>query len=179
MSALKPVEGFIDDMLREDAQAPRKQRHTIDRILQRPAAERGFEQASYSTIRDCVRKRRPELELEAREGRRFLEATVPQAKRLGEEAEVDFADAWVDVAGQRRKCVLFTLRMSYPGKAVHRAYATASQEAFLEGHVEAFSVLGGVPTTHIRYDNLKPAVKQVLFGRSRTESARWTAFRSW
>lgn len=36
-----------------------------------------------------------------------------------------------------------------------------------------------MPTVHIRYDNLKPAVKQVLFGRSRTESARWTAFRSW
>lgn len=75
--------------------------------------------------------------------------------------------------------MLFTLRMSYSGKAVHRVYATASQEAFLEGHAEAFSVLGGVPTVHIRYDNLKPAVKQVLFGRSRTESARWTAFRSW
>ncbi|MFF3920577.1 hypothetical protein ACFYZB_45750 [Streptomyces sp. NPDC001852] len=36
-----------------------------------------------------------------------------------------------------------------------------------------------MPTVHIRYDNLRPAVKQVLFGRSRTESARWTAFRSW
>lgn len=32
------------------------------------------------------------------------------------------------------------------------------------GHVEALRVLGGVPTWHIRYDNLKPAVRQVLFG---------------
>ncbi|MFF5256452.1 hypothetical protein ACFY4K_30990 [Streptomyces leeuwenhoekii] len=37
--------GFIDEMLREDAQAPRKQRDTIDRIVQRLAAEQGFEQA--------------------------------------------------------------------------------------------------------------------------------------
>ncbi|WP_424863415.1 Mu transposase domain-containing protein [Streptomyces sp. MMS24-I29] len=58
-------------------------------------------------------------------------------------------------------------------------YATASQEAFFEGHVEAFRSLGGVPSVHIRYDNLKPAVKQVLFGRSRTETTRWVAFRSW
>ncbi|MFE6498160.1 hypothetical protein [Streptomyces sp. NPDC057748] len=58
-------------------------------------------------------------------------------------------------------------------------YATASQEAFLEGHVEAFEALGGCPTVHIRYDNLRPEVKQVLFGRSRTETARWAAFRSW
>ena len=40
----------------------------------------------------------------------------------------------------------------------------------MEGHVEAFRVLGGVPTRHIRYDNLKPAVRQVLFGRGRLES---------
>jgi hypothetical protein len=31
-------------------------------------------------------------------------------------------------------------------------------------------VLGGVPTVHIRYDNLKSAVSRVLFGRSRVES---------
>ncbi|MGK5497572.1 hypothetical protein [Streptomyces sp. URMC 125] len=48
---LEPVEGFIDEMLRENAQAPRKQRDTIDRIVQRLAAEQGFEQASYSTVR--------------------------------------------------------------------------------------------------------------------------------
>jgi hypothetical protein len=56
---------------------------------------------------------------------------------------------WVDLAGQRRKCVLFTLRMPYSGKAVHRVYATASPEAFLEGHVEAFAVLGGAPRPHL------------------------------
>ncbi len=48
----------------------------------------------------------------------------------------------------------------------------------MEGHAEAFRVLGGVPTRHIRYDNLKPAVNKVCFGRSRIESQRWTAFRS-
>ncbi|GAA3379758.1 IS21 family transposase [Streptomyces sannanensis] len=173
------MKGFIDAMLREDLAAPRKQKHTISRVMERLAAEHDFELASYTTVRDYMARRRPELVLEAREGRRHLEGVVPQTKQPGEEAEVDFADVWLDLAGQRRKCVLFTLRMSYSGKAVHRVYATASQEAFLEGHVEAFEALGGCPTVHIRYDNLKPAVKQVLFGRSRTETARWAAFRSW
>ncbi|MFD7498087.1 hypothetical protein ACFV8T_38150 [Streptomyces sp. NPDC059832] len=45
--------------------------------------------------------------------------------------------------------------------------------------MEAFTALGGTPTVRIRYDNLKPAVNQVLFGCSRTKSARWAAFRSW
>ena len=48
----------------------------------------------------------------------------------------------------------------------------------MQGHVEAFAVLGGVPVRHVRYDNLKSAVSQVCFGRSRVESQRWTAFRS-
>lgn len=178
-SVLEPVKGFIDAMLREDLDVWKKQKHTVDRVLERLAGEHDFEQASYSTVRDYVRKRRPQIVLEAKEGRRHLEGTVPQEKRPGEEAEVDFADVWLDLAGQRRKCVLFTLRMSYSGKAVHRVYATASQEAFFEGHVEAFRALGGVPSVHIRYDNLKPAVKQVLFGRSRTETTRWVSFRSW
>jgi len=61
---------------------------------------------------------------------------------------------------------------------VHRVFATQGQEAFLEGHLAAFEVLGGTPVFHIRYDNLKAAVSRVLFGRNRVESARWVAFRS-
>jgi hypothetical protein len=73
---------------------------------------------------------------------------------------------------------LFTLRLSYSGKAAHRAFATQGQEAFLEGHVHAFNQLGGIPVDKIRYDNLKSAVSRVLFGRNREESQRWVAFRS-
>ena len=39
-------------------------------------------------------------------------------------------------------------------------------------------MLGGIPVDQIRYDNLKAAVSRVLFGRNRTESSRWVAFRS-
>ena len=42
----------------------------------------------------------------------------------------------------------------------------------------AFEVMGGVPWRQIRYDNLSPAVAKVLTGRSRTETARWLAFRA-
>ena len=58
-------------------------------------------------------------------------------------------------------------------------YASQAQEAFLEGHVTAFEVTGGVPWRHIRYDNLSPAVSKVMTGRSRKETARWLSFRSW
>jgi hypothetical protein len=36
------------------------------------------------------------------------------------------------------------------GQGVHRVYASQAQEAFLEGHVTAFEVTGGVPFRQIR-----------------------------
>ncbi|GAA3372419.1 IS21 family transposase [Streptomyces antimycoticus] len=177
-AVLDPAKPWIDAMLREDANAPRKQKHTARRIYQRLAHEYDFDLVSYSTVCDYVLARRPQIEAEVLEGRRHLTGMVPQVHLPGEEAEVDFADVWVRLAGQVVKCHLFTLRLSYSGKAVHRVYASQAQESFMEGHVEAFNILGGVPTRHIRYDNLKPAVNRICTGRSRIESERWVSFRA-
>ena len=103
---------------------------------------------------------------------------MPQTHLPAAEAEVDFHDLWVILRGMKTKTALFTMRLSYSGRAMHRASLSQGQEAFLEGHVYAFDRLGGVPTDQIRYDNLKPAVSRVLFGRTRVESDRWVAFRS-
>ncbi|MDP3972574.1 MAG: hypothetical protein Q8P61_06670 [Candidatus Nanopelagicales bacterium] len=104
---------------------------------------------------------------------------VPQSHQPGEEAEVDFAELYVDLPQGRTKCYMFTLRLCFSGKSVHRVFATQSQEAFLEGHIEAFNALGGVPVRHVKYDNLKSAVTRVLFGqRDRVENERWILFRS-
>lgn len=178
-SMLGPAMGWIDAMLREDLSAPRKQRHTVARIVERLATEHGFEVVSYTTVRRYVNRRRGEIVAEVR-GRAGVvpEGMVPQEHEPGAEAEVDFAPVWVRLAGVAAECQLFSLRLSYSGKAVHRVFATGSQEAFMEGHVEALRVLGGVPWRHIRYDNLKSAVNEVCFGRTRVESQRWTAFRS-
>ena len=178
LRVLTPVLGFVDDMLRSDLSAPRKQKHTIERICQRLAVEHDFAEASYSAVRNYVARRRSEIVAEARDGQGHLQGMVPQIHAPGAEAEVDFCEAFAVVAGKSMKCYLFTLRLSFSGRSVHRAYASQGQEAFMEGHAEAFRVLGGVPFRHIRYDNLKPAVRQVLFGRGRLESQRWVAFRS-
>ena len=60
----------------------------------------------------------------------------------GAEAEVDFGDVWIELAGESTKCFLFTFRLSFSGKAIHRVYATQGQEAFIEGHVAAFDHFG-------------------------------------
>lgn len=173
---LDPAKALIDAMLREDLTAPKKQRHTARRIHARLVDEHALTEITYSTVRDYVRDRRPQIWAEA--GRSPDEVYIAQTHEPGAHAEVDFADLWVVLNGTKTKVFLFTLRMSYSGKAVHRAFASQCQEAFLEGHVHAFTQLGGVPVVHIRYDNLKNAVTRVLFGRTRIESTRWVTFRS-
>lgn len=173
---IDPAKTFIDAMLREDLNAPRKQRHTARRVLARLVDEHGLDDLTYSAVRDYVAVRRAEIAAE--DGRLVELAYVPQTHQLGGEAEVDFADLWVDLDGVRTKVALFTLRLSRSGKSVHRAYTTQGQEAFLEGHLAAWDVLGGTPTDKVRYDNLKSAVSRVLFGRNRVESERWVLFKS-
>ncbi|GAA1100238.1 IS21 family transposase [Tsukamurella spumae] len=167
----------IDEMLRSDLDAPRKQRHTATRIRERLAIEHDAVELSYSTVRDYVRVRRAQIEVEA--GRR-TEVFIAQDHAPGAEAEVDFGEVWVILGGVKTKCHMFVYRLSHSGKAIHRVYPTGGQEAFLEGHVEAFRELGGVPTRHIRYDNLTSAVVAVLQGgdRRRQENPRWTLFHS-
>ena len=173
---LESLKALIDAMLIVDLDAPRKQRHTARRVLARLVDEHGVSDVSYSTVRDYVARRRPDIAAEA--GRGMETAFVLQTHLPGAEAEVDFGDVWVRLAGVMTKCFLFTLRLSYSGKAVHRVFASQGQEAFIEGHLHAFAVLGGVPTGKIRYDNLRSAVSRVLMGRNRTESDRWVLFRS-
>jgi transposase len=173
---LDPVKPLIDDMLRSDLDAPRKQRHTARRVLARLVDEHGVTSVSYSSVRDYVARRRPEIAAEA--GKPLEDGFVPQTHEPAAEAEVDFHDLWVLLRGVKTKTALFTMRLSYSARAAHRASLSQGQEAFLEGHVHAFDRLGGVPTDKIRYDNLKPAVSRVLFGRTRVETQRWVAFRS-
>src|SRR5699024_5559916 len=61
---LDPARALIDGMLREDLEAPRKQRHTARRVRTRLLDEHDME-VSYSTVRDYVRARRPEIFAEA------------------------------------------------------------------------------------------------------------------
>lgn len=172
---LEAFKAAIDAMLTEDLDAPRKQRHTATRVFARLVDEHGASDLSYWSVRDYVARRRPQIRAAA--GKVDV-GFVPQSPEPGAQGGVDFGECWVELAGVLTKCHLFVFRLSYSGKAVHRVYATQGQEAFFEGHVEAFDVLGGTPTEHVRYDNLKPAVHRVCFGRNRLESQRWILLRS-
>ncbi|MFF6787241.1 IS21 family transposase [Streptomyces sp. NPDC012510] len=174
---LDPYKPLIDEMLRRDLDAPPKQRHTSKRVFDRLLDEYAAAGISYQMVRGYIATRRGEIRQEA--GRGPSEVFVPQTHLPGAETEVDFGDVHIVLAGVATRCYLFSFRLSYSGKAVHRVFASCGQEAFFEGHVHALSVLGGAPRGKVRYDNLKAAVAKVLgFARHRQESERWTAFRT-
>ena len=160
----------IDAWLEEDKTAPPKQRHTARRIWQRLRDEHGAVLAE-STVRNYVGTRRRELANLTRV------VSVVQLHEPGVEAEVDFGEIWCWLAGALTKCWMFVMRLSASGKGVHRIYGTQAQEAFFDGHAQAFAFFGGV-VRRIRYDNLKPAVARVLQGRNREENERFIALRS-
>lgn len=162
----KPV---IDGYLEQDKTAPRKQRHTAHRIWVRLTEEHGAEVAE-RTVREYVATRR-------REQRLRIELMVPQHHEPGDEAQMDFGEAAVDFPWGRETVNFFTMRASASGMPFHWPVRGLVQQAFLEGHVEAFAFFDGV-FPRIRYDNLKLAVRRVLRGHKRLETEAFTRLRS-
>jgi transposase len=168
---LGPVKEFIDEMLRADQQAPRKQQHTAHRIWGRIRQEHPEYEVSEITVRRYVRRKKEQMGLEKRE------TFVPQVYDWGDEAQVDWYEAMADLAGERQTVHIFAMRSMASGGALHVAYFHATQQAFLEAHEVAFGYFGGVFRL-LRYDNLKSAVKKILRGYQRIETDRLIAFRS-
>ncbi|MGW9452913.1 hypothetical protein [Streptomyces sp. NPDC055632] len=110
----KPV---IDEILRADLDVPRKQRHTVARIFHRLVEEHGAD-VSYRVVRSSAEARKPEILVES--GKAPLEAFVPRTHQPGHEAEVDFGDVTIRLAGELVTRCLFSFRLSYSGRAVHR-----------------------------------------------------------
>jgi transposase len=87
---------------------------------------------------------------------------VPLTHLLGE-AQADFGEAWVVMAGVKLKAHF--LAMDLPHSDDCFVFPAETTEAFLEGHVRAFDYFGAVPT-RILYDNTKIAVARILGGGS-------------
>ncbi|MFB6572833.1 hypothetical protein [Streptomyces noursei] len=106
MDCYKPV---IDEILRADLDAPRKQRHTVTRIFHPLVDEHGAD-VSYGMVRYYIAARKPEILVES--GKAPLEAFVPQTHQPGHKAEVDFGDVTIRLAGEPVTCYLFSFRLS-------------------------------------------------------------------
>ncbi|MFJ6087872.1 hypothetical protein ACIQI8_41490 [Streptomyces sp. NPDC092369] len=124
---LDPFKPWIDEMLRADLDAPRKQRHTVKRIFERLLDEPSADEISHQMVRGYVAARREEIRIEA--GRGAVDAFVPQTHRPGAEAEVDFGDVTVRLAGEPVTSYLFAFRLSYSGDHVRSQMVRAAAVA--------------------------------------------------
>ena len=153
-----PYTGVIDRILEDDLNLPKKQRHTAKRIYERLREEYGFD-GGYTIVKDYVREHR----------RRTREMFVPLVSPPGH-AQCDFGEAWAIVEGVKQKIHFFVLDLPHSDAMFVRAYPAETTEAFCDGHVSAFSFLGGVPQS-IVYDNTRMAVAKIL-GDGRRQRTR-------
>jgi transposase len=151
---LEPFLPVIRQILEDDRQAPRKQRHTAHRIFERLRDEHGYT-GGETVVKDAVRA----WKLSHQEV--FLPLSHPPG-----EAQVDFGEATIRLAGQETKVALFVMTLPYSGAIFIQAFPRECTETFLEGHRRAFEYFGGVPR-RISYDNSAIAVIEVLQGRER------------
>ena len=165
---LEPYKPIIDQWLQDDRTAPRKQRRTAHRIFNQLCEQHYFAGAE-STVRRYVRQRRAELD-------------PPDAFLLleyapGKDAQCDFGEAQVIIAGEALAAQFFCVKLCYSKTPFVYAFPHQRQEAFLEGQQRAFEFFEGVPQ-RMWYDNLKTAVLKILQGHRREEQQAFTAFRS-
>ncbi len=144
----------IHQILDDDRQAPKKQRHTSHRIFERLRDEHG-DTGGETVVKDAVRA--------WKQGHQ--EVFLPLSHPPGE-AQVDFGEATIRLAGQETKVALFVMTLPYSGAIFLQAFPRECTETFLEGHRRVFEHFGGVPR-RISYDNSAIAVIEVLKGRER------------
>lgn len=164
---LGPYKARIDALLAENEQLPPKQRYTGHRVFE-VLQQAGF-QGSEPTVRGYIAQRRRE--------KRRPKVYIPLEFDPATDAQVDWGEAVVELAGERVTVQLFYMRLCYSRKLFMMAFPAQKQEAFFEGHVRAFHYFGGVPH-RITYDNLKAAVQKILQGRTRREQLAFIALRS-
>lgn len=150
---LGPYLGVIEEILAADRDAPPKQHHTAKRIFERLRDEHGYT-GGITQVKEAV----------ARHKRHAQEVFVPLSHPPGE-AQFDFGQATVVIAGVRRKAAFAVMSLPYSDAFHVSAHPRECTETFQAAHVAAFSFFGAVPTK-TSYDNTTIAVARII-GRER------------
>lgn len=145
---------LIHEIPEQDRQAPKKQRHTAQRIFDRLTAKQDYA-GCLTSIKAAVRAWK----------QRQAEVFVPLVHRPGE-AQADFGEAQVKLRGEQVKVAMFVMTLPHSDALFCQVFPKECTEAFQEGHQRAFEFFGGVPR-RISYDNSKIAVSKITGGRGR------------
>ena len=169
---LGPYLAIIDQWLEEDKLRQKKQRHTARRIYTRLRQEHGFT-GSESTVRHYVREAKIRLGVEDGGG---LYSFGPRGgpgsgSGLGDCPGHSLTVTW-------KPSSFSVCAPSIPANTLSAVMLGERQQAFFDGHIQAFRFFGGVFPTII-YDNLTTAVHKVLRGKDRREQEAFTRFHAY
>ena len=165
---LGPYKARLEELLQENRRLPRKQRYTAHKLFELLQAE-GYAGSESSIQAYGVRWRKAQ---------KAPKVFLPLEFEPGQDAQVDWGEAQVILAGVQQTVEVFVMRLNYSRRSFVMAFPSQKQEAFFEGHVRAFEHFGGVPH-RLSYDNLTTAVKPLVEGRNREEQRAFIAFRSY
>jgi len=163
---LGPYYARLNELVAENERLPSKQRRTLRQMYVQLQA------AGYSGSESSVRTY---VWLKHKHSQRMA-VYLPLEFDPAEYAQADWGEAEVYIADEQLTAQIFVMRLCYSRRTFARAYPTQRQEAFFDGHAQAFQFFGGVPRT-VTYDNLSTAVQQVLTGRQRAEQRQFIALR--
>ena len=157
--------GIIDGWLEGDREVHHKQRHTAKRVFERLRAEHGFT-GGYTIVKGYMRERE----------RRGREMFVPLAHPPGH-AQADFGEAVVIIGGVEQKAHFFVMDLPHSDACFVRAYPAATAEAWVDGHVHAFTFFGKAPAS-VLYDNDRCLVTKILPDGTRQRASLFSGFLS-
>ena len=160
---LGPVETIIDQILRDDEDAPPKQRHTAAQLFRRLRDEYGY-RGGYAQVRRYVRTHRPHHE----------ETFIPLGHLPGRRLEADFGHIHVDFPEGRRPVPFLATAWAYSNAPFVIALPSERTEAILEGMVAAFEFFNAVPK-EVWWDNPRTVATLILQGRDRLLHPRYAA----
>ena len=163
---LAPAKPIIDQILKDDESAPRKQRHTAAQIYRRLRAEHDYG-GGYDQVRRYV----------ARQRQQRRETFIPLEHAPGQRVECDFGHIWVDFPEGRRQVPVLLVTWAYSYYPFAIALPTERTEAILHGMARAFEFFGVVPK-ELWWDNPKTVAVAILKGRERTLNKRYLALAS-
>ncbi len=164
-SKLDPFLSIIDQILKDDKNSPKKQRHTAKRIYNLLQEEHGFT-GGYTIVKDYVREKKLKLK----------EVYFPLNQSPGT-GQIDFGSCEVIIAGVKQTGHYFCMSLPYSDALYTQVYPTEAFEAVAAGHNSAYKFFDGVPPENL-YDNMSTAVKSILEGSERELTDSFLSLRS-
>lgn len=156
----------LKDFLQQDAQRPKGQRRSAQRLFE------DLQRAGYSGAYDSIQRyvkawKRIQPNVAS-------DAFVPLCFPAGETCQFDWSHEQVELGGVLQTIKLGHFRLCYSRQSFLVAYPRETQEMVFDAHNRAFAFFGGVPERMV-YDNPKTIVQTIFTGKERQFNRRFLA----